>query len=188
MAYQSSRTTSCLTTTQWLLFSSAPLHFFCLTRNFPLEVSGNLPLTKNNSPPKVYSESPNGVRPSKMSLPVPHWGRSSLPLILSSCRLGRRSTKSRVRIHSARTKRAMSSSGNYYAHPGHLCPRHFLSTLLKSSPWSTLYVPQTKPKRRRSFTVVWSGESKWKALWPALCALKPGTSCRQRFKYPGAPK
>ena len=42
-----------------------------------------------------------------MSLPVPHWMRSSLPLILSLCRLGQRSTKSRVQNHSARTKRGM---------------------------------------------------------------------------------
>ena len=65
----------------------------------------------------------------------PHWKRSSPPLIFSSCRLGLRTTKSRVRKHSARTKRATASSGDYYAQPGLLLPRHFPSTLRKFSPW-----------------------------------------------------
>ena len=46
-----------------------------------------------HSSPKVYSKSPAGARTSKMSLPVPLWKRSSLPLIPSSCRLGRCSAK-----------------------------------------------------------------------------------------------
>ena len=101
----------------------------------PVAFSGTFPMTKNNNSPKVYSKSPTGSRTSNVSLPVPHWMRSSLPLKLSLCRLGRRSSKSRVRNLSARTKRAMSSSGNYYARPRLLHPRQFLSTLLKSSPW-----------------------------------------------------
>ena len=69
------------------------------------------------------------------ALPGPHWKRSSPPLTLSLCRLGLRTTKSRVRSRSARTKRATASSGNYYAHPRLFLPQHFPSTLRKFSPW-----------------------------------------------------
>ena len=74
-------------------------------------------------------------RNSRTHLPGPHWKRSSPPLILSFCRLGLRTTKSRVQNRSARTRMATASSGNNYAHPRLLLPQHFPSTLRKFSPW-----------------------------------------------------
>ena len=132
---RSSRTTPSLTTTQWLRSSSAPPRSFCLSPHSPLAFFGSFLLTKSNNSPTAYGLSPTGAGTSRTPLPGPHWKRSSPPLILSPCRFGLRTTKSRVRNHSAKSKRATASSGNYYAHPRLLLPRHFPSTLRKFSPW-----------------------------------------------------
>ena len=132
---RSSRTTQSLTTTQWLRSSSAPPRSFCLSPHSPLAFFGSFLVTKSNNSPTAYGSSPTGAGTSRTPLPGPHWKRSSPPLILSLCRLGLRTTKSRVRSRSARTKRATASSGNFYAQPRLLLPLHFPSTLRKFSQW-----------------------------------------------------
>ena len=101
----------------------------------PLAFFRSFLVTKSNNSPKAYGLSPTGAGTSRTPLPGPHWKRSSPPLILSLCRLGLRTTKSRVRNRSTRTERPTASSGNFYAHPRLLLPRHFPSTLRKFSPW-----------------------------------------------------
>ena len=96
---------------------------------------GSFLVTKSNNSPTAYGSSPTGAGTSRTPLPGPHWKRLSPPLTLSLCKLGLRTTESRVRSRGARTKRATASSGNYYAHPRLLLPQHFPSTLRKFSPW-----------------------------------------------------